>query len=164
MSARYRRSQQGTALVISLIMLALITLLVITAMNLASSGFRSVSNTQFRDEAIASANFAIQQVIGSNFTVEPTAEDVEVDLDNDGTVDYLVNVAEPTCIFAEVAASADPSSLALPVAMTVASTWNTVWDIDASVAPENNAAGAAVRVRAGVRVLLTQAQRDTVCP
>lgn len=164
MSARYRRSQRGTALVISLIMLALITLLVITAMNLASSGFRSVSNTQFRDEAIASANFAIQQVIGSNFTVEPTAEDVEVDLDNDGTVDYLVNVAEPTCIFAEVAASADPSSLALPVAMTVASTWNTVWDIDASVAPENNAAGAAVRVRAGVRVLLTQAQRDTVCP
>lgn len=164
MSGRYRRSQQGTALVISLIMLALITLLVISAMNLASSGFRSVSNTQFRDEAIASANFAIQQVIGSNFTVEPTAEDVEVDLDNDGTVDYLVNVAEPTCIFAEVAASADPSSLALPVAMTVASTWNTVWDIDASVAPENNAAGAAVRVRAGVRVLLTQAQRDTVCP
>jgi hypothetical protein len=163
-SARYRRSQQGTALVISLIMLALITLLVISAMNLASSGFRSVSNTQFRDEAIASANFAIQQVIGSDFTETPVAEDVEVDLDNDGTVDYLVNVAEPACIFADVAASADPSSLALPVAMTAASTWNTVWDIDASVAPENNAAGAAVRVRAGVRVLLTQAQRDTVCP
>ena len=164
MSARYRRSQQGTALVISLIMLALITLLVITAMNLASSGFRSVSNTQFRDEAIASANFAIQQVIGSDFTETPAAEDVEVDLDNDGTVDYLVNVAEPACIFADVAASADPSSLALPVAMTTASTWNTVWDIDASVDPESNAAGAAVRVRAGVRVLLTQAQRDTVCP
>jgi len=163
-SARYRRSQQGTALVISLIMLALITLLVITAMNLASSGFRSVSNTQFRDEAIASANFAIQQVIGSDFTETPAAEDVEVDLDNDGTVDYLVNVAEPACIFADVAASADPSSLALPVAMTTASTWNTVWDIDASVDPESNAAGAAVRVRAGVRVLLTQAQRDTVCP
>jgi hypothetical protein len=150
--------------VISLIMLALITLLVITAMNLASSGFRSVSNTQFRDEAIASANFAIQQVIGSDFTETPAAEDVEVDLDNDGTVDYLVNVAEPACIFADVAASADPSSLALPVAMTTASTWNTVWDIDASVDPESNAAGAAVRVRAGVRVLLTQAQRDTVCP
>ena len=164
MSVRYHRRQRGTALVISLIMLALITLLVLTAMNLASSGFRSVSNTQFHDEAVAAANFAIQQVIGSNFTAGPAAEEVNVDLDNDGTVDYVVDVATPTCIFADVAASADPSSLSLPGAMTAASTWNTVWDIDATVAPDSNAAGASVRVRAGVRVLLTQAQRDTVCP
>jgi len=163
-SVRYHRRQRGTALVISLIMLALITLLVLTAMNLASSGFRSVGNTQFHDEAVAAANFAIQQVIGSNFTAGPAAEEVNVDLDNDGTVDYVVDVATPTCIFADVAASADPSSLSLPGAMTAASTWNTVWDIDATVAPDSNAAGASVRVRAGVRVLLTQAQRDTVCP
>jgi len=48
-------------------MLTLITLLVMTALNLASSNFRAVSNTQFRDEAVAAANVAIQQVIGSNF-------------------------------------------------------------------------------------------------
>lgn len=164
MSAQIRQRQRGTALVVSLIMLALITLLVITAMNLASTGFRSVSNTQFRDEAIAAANFAIQQVIGSAFTAAPAAEPVNVDLDNNGTVDYVVNVAEPTCIFADVADVADPSSISLPVAMTTASTWNTVWDLDASVAPADNASEAAVRVRAGVRVLLTQAERDTVCP
>lgn len=164
MSVRIHRGQRGTALVVSLIMLALITLLVLTAMNLASTGFRSVSNTQFRDEAIAAANFAIQQVIGSDFTDTPAAEEVNVDLDNDGNVDYVVDVAAPACIFADVAASADPSSLALPVAMTTASTWNTVWDIDATVAPDSNAAEASVRVRAGVRVLLTQAERDTVCP
>lgn len=164
MSAQIHQRQRGTALVVSLIMLALITLLVITAMNLASTGFRSVSNTQFRDEAIAAANFAIQQVIGSAFTVAPAAEPVDVDLDNDGTVDYVVNVAEPTCVFADVADVAEPSSISLPVAMTTASTWNTVWDIDASVAPADNTAEAAVRVRAGVRVLLTQAERDTVCP
>jgi hypothetical protein len=163
-SAQTRHCQRGTALVVSLIMLTLITLLVVTAMNLASTGFRSVSNTQFRDEAIGAANFAIQQVIGSAFTVEPAAEPVNVDLDDDGTVDYIVNVAEPTCIFADVANVADPSSIALPVAMTAASTWNTVWDLDASVAPADNTAEAAVRVRAGVRVLLTQAERDTVCP
>ena len=65
---------------------------------------------------------------------------------------------------ANVADSAEPSSISLPVAMTTASTWNTVWDLDASVAPADNASEAAVRVRAGVRVLLTQAERDTVCP
>lgn len=164
MSVRSHPGQRGTALVVSLIMLALITLLVLTAMNLASSGFRSVSNTQFRDEAIAAANFAVQQVVGSDFTAAPVAEEVNVDLDNDGNVDYVVDVAVPTCIFADVAASADPSSLSLPAAMTTASTWNTVWDIDATVSPDSNAAAASVRVRAGVRVLLTQAERDTVCP
>lgn len=164
MSAQTRHRQRGTALVVSLIMLTLITLLVVSAMNLASTSFRSVSNTQFRDESIAAANFAIQQVIGSAFTAAPAAEPVNVDLDDDGTVDYIVNVAVPICIFADIANVADPSSLALPVAMTTASTWNTVWDLDASVAPADNAAEAAVRVRAGVRVLLTQAQRDTVCP
>jgi len=163
-SVRYHRRQRGTALVISLIMLALITLLVLTAMNLASSGFRSVSNTQFHDEAVAAANLAIQTVVSTNFTLDPSENEIEVDLDNDGTVDYVVDIAEPNCIFADVAASADPSSLSLPGAMTAASTWNTVWDIDATVAPDSNAAGASVRVRAGVRVLLTQAQRDTVCP
>jgi hypothetical protein len=163
-SIPFRHDQRGTALVVSLIMLTLITLLVITAMNLASSGFRSVSNTQFRDEAIAAANFAIQQVIGSAFTLAPAAEPVNVDLDDDGNVDYVVNIATPTCIFADIASVADPSSLSLPVAMTAASTWNTVWDVDATVAPGSNAAEASVRVRAGVRVLLTQAQKDTVCP
>ncbi len=68
MIAAEGRFQKGTALVVSLVMLTLITLLVITALNLGMANFRSVSNTQFRDEAIAAANFAINQVVSSNFT------------------------------------------------------------------------------------------------
>ena len=164
MSTAMRSRERGTALVVSLIMLVLITLLVMTALNLASSNFRSVSNTQFRDEAISAANVAIQQVIGSNFIEVTEAQNLDVDLDNDDTVDYVVTVARPTCIFADVAEAADPSSLSLPVAMTTSSTWNTVWDLDATVAPENNAGEASVRVRSGVRMLLTQDQRDDHCP
>ena len=161
------RSQGGAALVISLIMLALITLLVITALNLGTANFRAVSNTQFRDEATAAANLAIQEVISSPFTLNPTlvaVNPIDVDLDQDGTNDYAVNVAVPQCIYATQASSSDPSSVGLSPALTAASTWNTVWDLDASVAPASNAAEAAVRVRAGVRVLLTEAQKDTVCP
>jgi hypothetical protein len=167
MTAATVRRQGGAALVTSLIMLALITLLVITALNLGTANFRAVSNTQFRDEATAAANFAIQEVISTPFTDEPQADVIYVKVDGPGTLadhDYVVNIAEPQCIYASQASSSDPSSVGLSPNLTAASTWNTVWDLDASVLPTDNAAEAAVRVRAGVRVLLNEAQKDEVCP
>lgn len=158
------RTQRGAALVVGLIMLVLITIMLVSATVLSTSNFRSVSNMQFREESIAAANRAIEQVISSNFTAAPTAEEIEVDIDNDGDVDYVVEIDEPTCISAVQAFGADPSSLSLPPVMTVASTWNTVWDIRASVNNDSNAGGAAVVVRAGVRALLSEAQKDAVCP
>lgn len=165
MTAMFRRAQRGAALIVSLIMLTLITLLVITALNLGSLGFRSVSNTQFRDEAIAASNLAIQQVISSPFFIDPAAaaQEIPVDLDNDGTDDYVVDIAQPQCLFVSVAEAGKASSLSLPGSMTSGSTWNSVWDIQATVAPDSNAGEAAVRIRTGVRVLLNQTQRDDVC-
>ena len=68
------------------------------------------------------------------------------------------------CVFAAQAFGADPSSLSLPPTMTVGSTWNTVWDLDASVAPADNVGGASVRVHSGVRVLLSEVDKEAVCP
>ena len=153
--------QRGTALVVSLIMLTLITILVITALNLGAGNFRAVSNAQFRDEAIAAANLAIQSRISSTFLDPPATTTDTVDIDDDGTTDYVVQVT-PTCISASVAETADPSSAALPPAMSLASTWNTVWDIAAVVTDDTT--GASVVVHAGTRVLLGQADRDIACP
>ena len=158
------RGQSGAVLVISMIMLVVVTLMIITALNLGTTSFRATSNMQFRSEAIAAANKAIEQVISSPFTVAPAAESIEVDMENDAVMDYVVHIAQPVCIYASQAFSSDPSSLALPVSMSAASTWNTVWDLDASVTADENAGGAAVRVRTGVRVLLTESQKDAVCP
>ena len=144
-------------------MLALLTLVVISALNIGTSNFRAVSNTQFRDEAVAAADLAIQQVVSSDFTASPAAEEIAVDINDDGTTDYVVAIAVPACIYAAVAEAADPSSVSLPAAMTVASTWNTVWEIDATVTAAQNPGQAAVRIRSGVRVLLEQAEVDTVC-
>jgi len=156
--------QRGAALVVSLIMLVLVTLVVITALNIGSSNFRAVSNTQFRDEAIAAAELAIREVISSDFTAAPGPQPgLEIDLNDDDVVDYVVNIAEPQCIYAAQASEADPSSLSLPGAMTEASTWNTVWELDATVTPAN-AGEATVRVRSGVRVLLEESELDMVCP
>lgn len=164
MSYRPPPSQRGAALAIGMIMLVLITLMLIAALNLGTTNFRAMSNMQFRSEAIAAANRAIEQVISSPFTVAPAAEAINVDLDNDGTTDYVVQIAQPQCVYAAQAFGADPSSLSLPMTMSVASTWNTVWDLDASIDGAQNAGGATVRVRSGVRVLLSEVQKDTVCP
>jgi len=161
MMSRPNPLQRGTALVVSLIMLTLITILVITALNLGAGNFRAVSNAQFRDEAIAAANLAIQSRISSTFLDPPATTTDTVDIDDDGTTDYVVQVT-PTCISASVAETADPSSAALPPAMSLASTWNTVWDIAAVVTDDTT--GASVVVHAGTRVLLGQADRDIACP
>jgi Tfp pilus assembly protein PilX len=155
--------EKGAALIVGLIMLVLITLMLITALNLGVTNFRAVSNMQFRSEAIAAANMAIEQVISTPFTAAPAAESINVDIDNDTDTDYVVAVAVPECIYASEASGADPSSLSLPVSMSASSTWNTVWDVDATATDDDNL-GANARVRAGVRVLLTEAEKDAVCP
>lgn len=180
MSGTMRITQKGAALVVSLIMLVLITLMVIAALNLGTSNFRAVSNTQFREQAIAAANVAIQDRVSSNFegpvvdaglgTIATTYQNV--DLNNDGTDDYTVAIT-PACVSATVAEAADPSSVSLPGAMSVASTWNTVWDVRAEVSPPSvptgvilvaDPGGAKVTIHAGVRVLLSQSQKDDACP
>ncbi|MEX2150826.1 MAG: hypothetical protein WD793_11475 [Steroidobacteraceae bacterium] len=164
MSASNTLRQQGAALVVGMIMLVLITLMLVTALNLGTTNFRAMTNMQFRSEAISAANQAIEQVISSPFTAAPAAEAVNVDIDNDADTDYVVQVAVPQCVFAEQAFGADPSSLSLPPTMSVASTWHTVWDLDASVAAASNVGGAQARVHSGVRVLLSEAEKDAVCP
>lgn len=171
-------AQQGAALIVSLIMLVLITLMVISALNLGTANFRAVSNTQFREQAIAAANVAIQDRISSNFSGPANVNGTiattypSIDLNNDGTDDYTVAIT-PTCVSATIAQLADPSSEKLPGAMSVAATWNTVWDIRAEVTPPTaptgvtlvaDPSGTKVVVHAGVRVLLSQTEKDDACP
>jgi hypothetical protein len=158
-----RPSEAGATLVVSLIMLTLITLMIMAALAIGGANFRTVTNMQFRDEAIAAANKAIDQVVSSPFALAPAAEDIEVDLDNDGTKDYDVHIDEPQCLRARVAETTLPSSISLPPAMGSTSSWNTVWELRATVTEIDNAGEAAVDVRTGVRVLLSQAQKDAVC-
>jgi Tfp pilus assembly protein PilX len=163
---KLRRSERGSALIVSLIMLLLITAMLASSFSLSSTNFKSITNTQIRNEAIAAANAAIEQVISSPFTNAPAAESVNVDINNDGVVDYTVNFAAPQCLSAS---SVSPTSLPVSslslgsgFASAVATYYETVWDLDATVI--DNASGASVRVHQGVRMLLTQAQYTVACP
>jgi type II secretory pathway pseudopilin PulG len=157
--------QRGATLVVSLIMLALITLLVTSAFTLSNTNLQSVGNMQNRDEAIAAANTAIEQVLSSPFTQSPEAESIDVDINNDDARDYEVEFLPPTCVSAQQIAAPNipPSSLSLgTVFSSVASHYyQTVWDLDANVT--HLASGTSVRVRQGVRVLLNQLEYDAVC-
>lgn len=158
--------ERGSALTVSLIMLVLITGMLASSFTLSSTNLKSVANTQLRNEAIAAANSAIEQVISSPFSNAPVPESVNVDINNDGTVDYTVSFAAPRCVAATTItpASLPVSSLSLgsSFAATVSSYYQTTWDLDATVV--DNASGASAHVHQGVRVLLTQAQYAAVCP
>ena len=154
--------QGGATLIVGLIMLVLITLIVLSAYTFSSTNLKSVGNMQVREEALAAANQAVERLISAPFTDALGAQTFTVDINKDGTDDYTVAVAVPTCIRALKAVTAAPSDVELPLAMSSGSTWNTEWDIDAAVT--DLASGAAVRVRQGVRVLLSQVKKDAACP
>ena len=153
------RKQTGMALVITLIMLLLMTLTVSSSFNLSTSNLEGVGNQQWRSEALAATDMAIEQVVGSAFTGAPTAQSIDVDINQDGSVDYAVQVAQPVCVRARLASSAPPSSLTL-VGMSN-NTWNTIWEIVAVT--QDPASGASVRVRTGVRILLSDSAKNAVC-
>lgn len=156
---RNHGAQRGAALIAGLIMLLLFTLLLSGALTLSNVSLQAVGNAQMREEALAAANTGLELKISQDFTAVPAASTTNVDINNDGVVDYVAEIAEPVCIQATVAQALDPSSANLPGMSST--TWNTVWLIQSEVA--NVANGASVRARAGVRVLLSDAQYQTKC-
>jgi hypothetical protein len=123
---------------------------------------------QFRNESIAAANKAVEQVVAINFatgfTTTPVAQTITYDINNDGTPDYSVAVATPTCIqstqVAGIIAAGQGSSAGLD-GFADASSYSTLWDMTATV---TDVSGASVTVSQGVRVELNSLQKSSVCP
>ncbi|MDQ1315220.1 MAG: hypothetical protein QG662_1329 [Pseudomonadota bacterium] len=168
------RAQRGATLIVGLILLVLITLMVSTAFLMSAGNLKAVANMQFRGEAIAAANRAIEQVLASPFTEAPVAEEIQVDINSDGAADYTVWIGDaagapvfdpplrkPTCVGATKALPALSSSVTLPVTFSSDDYWNTVWDIDAGV--RDPISGASIRVRQGIRKLLSKAEKNALC-
>ncbi|WP_341707785.1 hypothetical protein [Halopseudomonas sp.] len=152
-------SQRGATLLVALVMLVLLTLMVSSAFTLSTTNLKAVNNMQMREEATAAANSAIELVISSAFATSPTAQEIDVDMNNNGTADYTVNVAEPQCVSYTLAESASASSVTLGVMSD--KTWDTLWDIQATV--NDAATGTNVTMRQGVLVRLSDAQKINLC-
>ena len=153
-----RHAQRGATLIVGLIMLVLLTLVVTSAFMLSTGNLRAVGNMQFRDEAIAAANLAIEQVISTDFTAAPKSANIDVDIDQNGKFDFTVNVQVPKCVQA-TPAPPDPSTLSgVSSNVVTSSDFNTVWDIEARVS--DTTTGAAVTIWQGVRKRMTEPQYE----
>lgn len=93
-----KRRQQGATLFIALIMLVVLTLFAVTAINLSNTNLRIAGNMQARAEVEAAAQQAIEQVISSDFTTNPIAMSIDIDINNDGTKDYTATIPTPVCL------------------------------------------------------------------
>lgn len=158
---RFRHGQQGAVIVIAMVMLLVFTVIMAGAFNLSGVNLLAVGNMQSRDEALAAADIAIEQILGSPFATSPAAETIDVDINNDGTNDFTVSVATPVCIRATLSGYAPKCGVELAGACP-GNSYNTIWEIRSTVS--DAASGAAVVTRSGVRVRLTETQLAAVCP
>lgn len=159
--ARGQFHQRGVATIfVAMVLLVLITLLVTTAFSLSTMNLKAVGNAQVRKEAIAAANKSIQLIVPITFW-DPIVERTDsVDINNDGNDDYDVVVAEPSCIRATKANISTTSSVTLP-GFSAIDAWNTIWELDATATESTS--GTRVRVRHGIRVLMTEADKNLYC-
>ena len=142
---------------VSMIMLILVTLMVVTAYSLSTVNLKAVGNMQMREEATVAAEKLIEKAIDGTFWNPAISQS---DTFSIGGSSYDVVVAVPTCLRASQANITTTSSVTLP-GFSSASAWNTIWLLDAVAT--NDAMGTRVRVRQGVRVLMSESDKDSYC-
>jgi len=148
--------QSGATLVVGLIMLVAITLLMISAFSLSGGNLKAVGNMQFRNEAIAAANMAIEQTININFSAIDPANypaTVDIDIDQNDTTDYVVTIKAPLCLKATLAPINLDSLSGVNSNVTNSSDYLTLWEIEATA--QNQATGASVVAKQGISKQLT---------
>lgn len=103
-----KKSQQGATLIVTLIMLVVLTLFALSAINMSSTNLSIVGNMQAQIEAQAAGQQAIENILSSaaNF-LNPTAQSLNIDINNDGTTDYTANIDQPTCLSSKPLINAD---------------------------------------------------------
>lgn len=148
--------QRGSALIVGMIMLVLLTLLVLSAISDGLINLRIAGNTQAKDEARAAAQQGIERVVSSytNFIPTPAASSVSnFSVNNDTTGNYSVAVSAPVCIRAALQIPPRTTDCANGVGSGVACV-DTLWEITAT----------ATDTRSGVSQTVVQGVAVTLAP
>jgi hypothetical protein len=158
---RLQTAQRGVVTIfVAMILLILITLMVVTAFSLSTMNLKAVGNVQTRNEAIAAAEKSIELAIDGSFWESAIVQEFDIDVDHDTRDDYRVTIAVPTCVRATRVNLSVVHSEEL-IKFGGASGWNTIWDLDATAVDQGS--GTRVRVRQGVRVLMSNTNKDLYC-
>jgi Tfp pilus assembly protein PilX len=142
---------------VAMILLILITLMVVMAYSLSTVNLKAVGNMQMREEATVAAEKLIEMTLDGTFwdPADPVSDTFNINGTN-----YNVDIVAPICLKAEPANITTTSSVTLP-GFSSASAYNTVWLLDATSVADTM--GARVRVRHGVRVLMSETDKDDYC-
>lgn len=183
-SSHSRSTQRGATLVIGMIMLVLVTLFVLAAINMSTVNLRVMGNEQARNEAVAAAQQAVEQITSVDFTKNPptttSPASVSVDINGDTTADYQASVTaaclnsvpvkvtelNPDDVVNDGPCFLSTSSTSAGVAGSGGSGDSlcsaTQWDVSAAVSDATaNTTGAAVTLHQGVSKRI--ATGDTPC-
>ncbi len=151
--------QRGATLVVGLIMLVMVTLLMVSAFTLSGNNLKAVGNMQYRNEAIAAANMAIEQTINLDYmALDPANYPVliDVDIDQDNSPDYNVSIPVPVCITAKPAPATLENKSGVNANIANSSDFIAVWEIRADAMSPST--GATVSARQGITKRLTLGQ------
>ena len=161
--------QRGSTLITALVMLVVLTLLVISAIRSSSTNLRSAGNMQIKEEAIAAAQQATEQVISNNFSGNPAAaaSSVQVDINHDGVTDYTAQIQTPVCNNSVSLQTNTPnlpsqcyaSGKYDPNGMGGSNCSAQQWEVSTVVSDSVTGASAALHQGVAVTVL-----KDTLCP
>lgn len=149
----WQHRQRGATLLVGLIILVVLTLLAVSAIRSSSLNLRIVGNMQFKSEAEAAAQQAIEQVMSSSaIFYTPTAQSIAVDINHDGTTDYTVSIGAPSCL--KMATASGYSAL-----FAASAPQDTYWDVKSTVTDSRS--GSKIIVHQGVKVRLSA---GVTCP
>ena len=165
------RNQRGLTLFVAMIILVMITLLVVSAVRVSNTNLKIVGAMQGRQEAIASGQAAIEQVLSSKFFTENpsivAATPLDVDMNSDTVPDFTVAMALPKCVrTAPVVMGSPPTEIQLkcagssryPGASLPSWCANTIWELEASTTDRLTAAKTTVRQGVSMTVDIVSAK------
>ena len=130
--------QRGSSLLLSLVMLVVLTLLVVSAIRISNSNLKTVGNMQFKNEAVAAAQQAIEQQVLSDVGNFYTPVDQAISING-----YTGTISAPVCL------KMVPVS-GYSVDFAASAPRDTYWDIKAVVTDTRT--GASSTVHQGVKI------------
>ena len=179
------RRERGATLIVTLVILLMLALIGFTAVGTSRMSVQVVGNAQFRQEAKAAAQQAIEFVLSTGvFTSSPdfiAANPIPIDVTGNGVPDYTVEMLpKPACIGVrklktfELDASQDSDIPCYKSAAVVGSgvlnsaagsvesyCADTRWEVSARV--QDQTSRARVELRQGVGIRVSSIDADTFC-
>ena len=155
--------ERGAVLLVGMIILVLISLFVLAAFRMSTTNLAAVGNMQFRAQALAAAELAIERKLGLPVTTN-TFTPENVDLDGNGSAEFSVSVVR-SCLRAWPIVATSPPGTGSSTSLGFTGgpkEFYVMLDYRAQVTDVTT--GAVATIHEGFKKRVSQADCDITCP